>query len=49
MSYIGRYGWNTLRINGAIPEDEIHAAVDGSYEAAVAALPKRQRPTSIPR
>ena len=44
MAYIGRYGWNTLRIGGAIPEDEICAAVDGSYEAAVDALPKSQRP-----
>jgi predicted DNA-binding protein (MmcQ/YjbR family) len=44
MAHIGRYGWNTLRIGGAIPEDEFYAAVDGSYEAAVAALPKSQRP-----
>ena len=44
MAYIGRYGWNTLRIGGAIPEDEVYAAVDGSYEAVVAALPKSQRP-----
>lgn len=44
MAYIGRYGWNTLRLGGAIPEDDIRAAVDSSYEAAVAALPKSQRP-----
>jgi predicted DNA-binding protein (MmcQ/YjbR family) len=44
MAYIGRYGWNTLRLGGAIPDEEIRAAVDGSYEAVVASLPKRERP-----
>ena len=24
MAYIGRSGWNTLRIGGAIPDDEIY-------------------------
>ncbi|MFC7531091.1 MmcQ/YjbR family DNA-binding protein [Actinoplanes sp. GCM10030250] len=43
-AYIGRYGWNTLRIGGAIPDDEIFEAVDASYEAVVAALPKKDRP-----
>jgi predicted DNA-binding protein (MmcQ/YjbR family) len=45
MAYIGRSGWNTLRIGGAIPDDEIHAAVDDSYELVVAKLPKKHRPT----
>src|ERR1700761_8666824 len=30
MAYIGRSGWNTLRIGGAIPDDEILEAVDAS-------------------
>jgi predicted DNA-binding protein (MmcQ/YjbR family) len=44
MAYIGRSGWNTLRIGGAIPDDEIHEAIDVSYEMVVARLPKKLRP-----
>lgn len=43
--YIGRSGWNTLRLAGAIPDEELREAVDGSYDAVVAKLPKRERPT----
>src|SRR6201997_2510671 len=35
MAYIGRSGWNTLRIGGAIPDDELFEAIDASYEAVV--------------
>ena len=44
MSYIGRSGWNTLRLNGAIPDEEIRGAIDDSYDTVVAKLPKRLRP-----
>jgi predicted DNA-binding protein (MmcQ/YjbR family) len=44
MPYIGRSGWNTLDCNGAIPDDEILEAVDASYDAVVAKLPKKDRP-----
>jgi predicted DNA-binding protein (MmcQ/YjbR family) len=44
MAYIGRNGWNTLRIDGAIPDDELREAVDVSYELVVAKLPRRDRP-----
>jgi predicted DNA-binding protein (MmcQ/YjbR family) len=44
MAYIGRSGWNTLRLGGAIPDDEIRDAVDASYDAVVAKLPKKHRP-----
>jgi predicted DNA-binding protein (MmcQ/YjbR family) len=44
MPYIGRSGWNTLRIGGAIPDDELLEAIDDSYEAVVRKLPKRDRP-----
>jgi predicted DNA-binding protein (MmcQ/YjbR family) len=44
MAYIGRSGWNTLRIGGAIPDEEIRQAVDDSYDLVVAKLPKRLRP-----
>jgi predicted DNA-binding protein (MmcQ/YjbR family) len=44
MAYIGRSGWNSLRIGGAIPDDELLEAIDASYEAVVSKLPKRERP-----
>jgi predicted DNA-binding protein (MmcQ/YjbR family) len=45
MAYIGRSGWNTLRTDGAIPDDELFEAIDASYDAVVRKLPKRERPT----
>ena len=45
MAYIGRSGWNTLRIGGAIPDDEILAAVDESYVLVVSKLPRKHRPS----
>ena len=44
MAYIGRSGWNTLRLNEAIPDDEVLEAIDDSYLAVVAKLPKTRRP-----
>ena len=44
MPYIGRSGWNTLRIGGAIPDDELLEAIDASYDMVVSKLPKSQRP-----
>ena len=43
-AYIGRSGWNHLRIGGAIPDDEILEAIDASYAAVVSKLPKKDRP-----
>ena len=45
MAYIGRHGWNTLRVEAAIPDDALREAIDTSYDLVVAALPKRQRPS----
>jgi predicted DNA-binding protein (MmcQ/YjbR family) len=44
MPYIGRSGWNTLTVGGAIPDDEILEAIDTSYDHVVSKLPKRERP-----
>jgi predicted DNA-binding protein (MmcQ/YjbR family) len=44
MAYIGRSGWNTLRVGAGIPDDEIREAVDVSYELVVSKLPKKHRP-----
>jgi predicted DNA-binding protein (MmcQ/YjbR family) len=46
MPYIGRSGWNTLKLGGAIPDDEIFEAVDASYDMILAKLPKSRRPTA---
>lgn len=44
MAYIGRSGWNTLAVNGRIPDEEIRAAIDESYDLVVSKIPKRRRP-----
>lgn len=44
MAYIGRSGWNTLHLNGAIPDEEILVAVDESYDLVISRLPKSKRP-----
>ncbi|HEX6877071.1 MAG TPA: MmcQ/YjbR family DNA-binding protein [Nocardioidaceae bacterium] len=44
MAYIGRSGWNTLRIGGGIPDDEIRDAIDTSYALVVAKIPKKHQP-----
>jgi predicted DNA-binding protein (MmcQ/YjbR family) len=44
MAYIGRSGWNSLRIGGAIPDEDLLEAVDASYDTVVAKLPRRERP-----
>lgn len=46
MAYIGRSGWNDLRIGGAIPDDVVREAIDTSYDLVVAKLPKSKRPAS---
>ena len=47
MAYIGRSGWNTLDVGGAIADDEIFEAVDESYAIVVAKLPKKRRPEGV--
>ncbi len=44
MPYIGRSGWNSLRLGGTIPAQELAEAIDLSYEAVVSRLPKKDRP-----
>ena len=45
MAYIGRSGWNTLTFGAGIPDEEILAAIDDSYDQVVAKLPRRLRPS----
>jgi len=44
MAYIGRSGWNSLSLRGAIPAEEIVEAVEESYRLVVVGLPKKHRP-----
>lgn len=44
-AYIGRYGWNSILLDGAIPDAELLELVDASYDAVVAKLPKSKRPS----
>lgn len=44
MAYIGRSGWNTIKVGSGIPDDEIREAVDVSYDLVVSKLPKKHRP-----
>jgi predicted DNA-binding protein (MmcQ/YjbR family) len=44
MAYIGRFGWNTVNLDGAVPDDELIELVDASYDLVVAGLPKSKRP-----
>jgi predicted DNA-binding protein (MmcQ/YjbR family) len=43
-AYIGRYGWNRVRLGGNVPDDDVLELLDGSYDAIVAKLPKSKRP-----
>lgn len=45
-AYIGRYGWNSIRVGGAVPDDELRELIDASYDAVVAKLPKSKRPNA---
>ena len=44
MAYIGRHGWNSVRVDGTVPDDELIELVDASYDTIVAKLPRRLRP-----
>ena len=43
-AYTGRYGWNTVRLGGEVPDDEIFELIDASYDAVVSSLPRSKRP-----
>jgi predicted DNA-binding protein (MmcQ/YjbR family) len=43
-AHIGRYGWNSVALNGAVPVDDVRELLDISYDAVVAKLPKAKLP-----
>jgi predicted DNA-binding protein (MmcQ/YjbR family) len=42
--YIGQHGWNSITVDGTIPDDEVAELIDTSYALVVAKLPKKDRP-----
>jgi predicted DNA-binding protein (MmcQ/YjbR family) len=45
MAYIGRHGWNSVKVGGKVPDDELCELIDTSYDAIVAKLPRTKRPS----
>src|SRR5436305_13592734 len=45
-AYVGRYGWNSVRVDGTLPDDDVLELVDASYDAVVQSLPKSKRPVT---
>jgi predicted DNA-binding protein (MmcQ/YjbR family) len=48
MPYLARSGWNSLSLDGQIPDDELQEAIEASYFLVVDRLPKRERPPALP-
>ena len=42
--YMNKRHWNTVVLDGSVPEEEVLAMIDDSYELVVKGLPKAQRP-----
>lgn len=44
--YVGRYGWNSVLLDGHVPLEELRELIDASYARVVAKLPKSKQPSS---
>lgn len=42
--HMNKRHWNTVRLDGSVPEPELLAMIDESYALVVKGLPKAQRP-----
>ncbi|MGI8530309.1 MAG: MmcQ/YjbR family DNA-binding protein [Geodermatophilaceae bacterium] len=49
MAYIGRYGWNSVTLDGTVPGPEVRELIDASYADVVSRLPKSKRPPGTAR
>ena len=45
--HMNKRHWNTLVMDGSIPEDEICAMIDDSYALVVKGLPRAKRPVEL--
>lgn len=41
--HLNKQHWNTVRVDGSIPDAELHAWIRHSYDLVVGGLPKRDR------
>jgi predicted DNA-binding protein (MmcQ/YjbR family) len=41
--HMNKRHWNTVSVDGSIPEPEIHEMIDHSYDEVVRKLPKKER------
>jgi predicted DNA-binding protein (MmcQ/YjbR family) len=46
--HLAKRHWNTVRLDGSVPADELRAWVEESYELVVAGLPRARR-DALPR
>ena len=42
--HLNKRHWNTVIIDGSLPDDAIHNMIEDSYDLVVSKLPKRERP-----
>lgn len=42
--HMNKEHWNTVKLDGTVPEAELRKQIDHSYDLVVASLPKSQRP-----
>ena len=45
MAYLGRYEWNTVPVDGRVPDEDVYELIDASYADIVGRLPKAKRPS----
>lgn len=41
--HLNKRHWNTVTVDGTVPDDELCAWIEDSYDLVVAALPRRER------
>lgn len=41
--HLDKRHWNTVTVDGSVPDDELRAWIDDSYDLVVAGLPRAQR------
>lgn len=40
--HLNKRHWNTVTVDGSVPDDELHAWIDDSYDLVIAGLPRAQ-------
>ena len=45
--HLNKHHWNTVTLDGSIPESMVHDLVEDSYDLVVSSLPKKRRRTLL--